>query len=221
MTTYFSYAPNGSSWTPMVAEPSDASRAAASKKRHGNVQHFVPQYSSTCSGSGAVSSGELSAGWQFISTPRDPKLHVPTLLEQHAYSLAVLHGPAITAHLPPSSSDDDGMSYCIDWARSDGIVIESPAAPGLPSLAISAAAAAEATASGADSALLSKYRKQLKHASSGSADRVDVVRKTMISTDAQARMCLRCGHITRRGLQHGSDIGWVHRFDILCVCGGS
>ncbi|KAJ1906734.1 hypothetical protein LPJ81_001187 [Coemansia sp. IMI 209127] len=218
VTTYSSYAPNSSPWTPMIAESSDTSRAAASRRRHGNVQHFVPQYSSTCSGIGAASGGELSSGWQFISTPRDPKLHVPTLLEQHAYSLAVLHGSAVRAHLPPSSSDDDGMSYCIDWARSDGIVIESPAAPGLPGLAISAA---EAAASGTDSALLSKYRKQLKHTSSGSADRVDVVRKTMLSTDAQARMCLRCGHITRRSLQNGADIGWVHRFDILCVCGGS
>ncbi|KAJ1769535.1 hypothetical protein LPJ74_003955 [Coemansia sp. RSA 1843] len=258
---------SSNSWTPPFVEANETTRAVASRKRHGNVQHFVPQYSSTWSGSGG--GDEMSSGWQFISTPRDPKLHVPTLLEQHAYSLAVLHykhvqrqnlhrsnssegsdhaksavAPFDTAPILSSNSDDDdGMSYCIDWARSDGIVIESPAQPGIHSLAISAAGASGpgATTSGygraqesANSdALLSKYRKQLKNASSSHADRVDVVRKTMLSTEAPVKMCLRCGHITRRSLGNtdvaaghtngvpGSDISWVHRFDILCVCGGS
>ncbi|KAJ2536766.1 hypothetical protein EV175_006778, partial [Coemansia sp. RSA 1933] len=77
-------APSGSPWAPIAVEPSEAGRGVASRKRHGNVQHFVPQHSSICSRAGSSSNGELSSGWQFISTPRDPKLHVPTLLEQHA-----------------------------------------------------------------------------------------------------------------------------------------
>ncbi|KAJ2537446.1 hypothetical protein EV175_006723, partial [Coemansia sp. RSA 1933] len=130
-----------------------------------------------------------------------------------------------------NAEDNDGMSYCIDWARSDGIVIDSPAAPRLPGLAMSAGAGRGQEGVCLD-ALLSKYRRQLKQASSSYADRVDVVRKTMLPMEAPAKMCLRCGHITRRSALQDSDggsagepgrgdIGWVHRFDILCVCGGS
>ncbi|KAJ2610162.1 hypothetical protein EV177_004113, partial [Coemansia sp. RSA 1804] len=261
------------SWTPAFGGANEMSRAVASRKRHGNVQHFVPQYSGAISG--IDSSDELSSGWQFISTPRDSKLHVPTLLEQHAYSLAVLYCKHVQQRQDQSESreggydrsgvvasesaallfpndDEDSMSYCIDWARSDGIVIESPAIQGIPGLAMSTAGSASSAlrADGAgigpsdcrsgaqedmfSDALLSKYRQQLKHASSDHADRVDVVRKTMLAANAPTKLCLRCGHITRRGSSgtesnrgngpddlSASSVGWVHRFDILCVCGGS
>ncbi|KAJ2676169.1 hypothetical protein GGI25_003675 [Coemansia spiralis] len=271
-------------WTPSTGGSNGISRTLASRKRHGNVQHFVPQYPSTSS-TEIDCNEELSSGWQFISTPRDPKLHIPTLLAQHAYSLAVLHhrntqeqrkqaesttdssenkdgsfvepllpGPAALTH-PINGEEDEGMSYCIDWSRSDGIVIEGSIVSGLSCL-IPSSSGYEQEGVHSD-ALLSKYRKQLKHASGGCADRVDVIQKTMLPADIPTKMCLRCGHITRKAIatannvnilesrqgielhqpgdvfasgtsnlsssetKRAFDIGWVHRFDILCVCGGS
>ncbi|KAJ2342775.1 hypothetical protein GGF43_005851, partial [Coemansia sp. RSA 2618] len=207
------------------------SHALASRRRNGNTQHFVPHYSST-----SLQSGELSSGWQFISTPRDPKLHIPTLLAQHAFSLAVLRqkrgrqSPAYS--VGPGNvidGDDDGMSYCIDWSRSEGMVIESSISPGLSSMA----AAENPTGAELPGGLASRYCKLLGRRSNGSVDRVDVVQKTMLPLDAPVRMCLRCGHATRKpaaaalggelgGPQpDGSNIGWIRRFDILCICGGS
>ncbi|KAJ2478514.1 hypothetical protein IWW56_003664 [Coemansia sp. RSA 2131] len=198
------------------------SHALASKRRNGNSQHFVPHYSSA-----TLQPGELSSGWQFISTPRDPKMHIPTLLAQHTFSLAVLRqkrgrqSPAYSANLS-DSSDDDGMSYCIDWSRSEGMVIESSIAPGLSSM-VSAddCAGAEPLTS-----LASRYCKLLGRRTGRSIDHVDVIQKTMLPVDAPVRMCLRCGHATRKPLTSslqpgGGDIGWIRRFEILCICGGS
>ncbi|KAJ1885436.1 hypothetical protein LPJ66_010119, partial [Kickxella alabastrina] len=79
-------------WPPPGAAPGFGLGSASGSA---SAQHFVPHYSSVASAwattAGASASEELSSGWQFISTPRDPKLHIPTLLGQHAYSLAVLH----------------------------------------------------------------------------------------------------------------------------------
>ncbi|KAJ2509926.1 hypothetical protein GGI11_005690, partial [Coemansia sp. RSA 2049] len=156
-------ASSSNSWTPAFGGANEMSRTVASRKRHGNMQHFVPQYSGAISGIDC--SDELSSGWQFISTPRDSKLHVPTLLEQHAYSLAVLYCKHVQQRQDQSESreggydrngvvasesaallfpndDEDSMSYCIDWARSDGIVIESPAIQGIPGLTMSTAGSA-------------------------------------------------------------------------------
>ncbi|KAJ2448622.1 hypothetical protein EV183_005340 [Coemansia sp. RSA 2336] len=196
------------------------------------IQHFVPHYSNT-SRQDDRSSKEQNSGWQFISTPRDPKLHIPTLLAQHAFSLAVLSRKQ-DHHLDGldhrHDSEDDGMSYCIDWSRSQGMVIESPAASGPSSTAFGTLA----TASGATQP--SSYCKTLGgRASYGGAirgnDRIDVVQKTALPAGAAVKMCLRCGHAARRSPsaadrsasrdEHSSSgIEWIRRFDILCVCGG-
>ncbi|KAJ2779905.1 hypothetical protein GGI15_003730 [Coemansia interrupta] len=178
-------------------------------------QHFVPHYSSVAS---PWSAGELSSGWQFISTPRDPKLHVPTLLAQHAFSLAVLRRrrAAAAMHTAADADDDaedggdnnaDGMAYCIDWSRADAIVVQPPPPP----------AAAAAAAAPDDAAALGP---RLLHAA---ADAVDVIQKTMLPADAPCRTCLRCGQSTRQNPPPGdgnADAGWISRFDLVCICGG-
>ncbi|KAJ2849050.1 hypothetical protein IWW36_002906, partial [Coemansia brasiliensis] len=113
-------------------------------RRPGGAQHFVPHYSNP-SRQNEHSSKEQNSGWQFISTPRDPKLHIPTLLAQHAFSLAVLSQKR-GYHLDNSNSkngnEDDSMSYCIDWSRSQGMVIESPTISGPSSTALGSLATA-------------------------------------------------------------------------------
>ncbi|KAJ2908130.1 hypothetical protein GGI21_003194, partial [Coemansia aciculifera] len=84
-------ASSGYSWTMQTHSGSESRQALASQRRHGGVQHFVPHYYSSINASttrGAKDDEGPGSGWQFISTPRDPKLHIPTLLAQHAYSLA-------------------------------------------------------------------------------------------------------------------------------------
>ncbi|KAJ2225436.1 hypothetical protein EV180_003404 [Coemansia sp. RSA 518] len=60
--------------------------------------------------------------------------------------------------------------------------------------------------------------------SADSNDRVDVIQKTMLPVDAPVHTCICCGHATRKpltsSLQPGGDIGWIRRFEILCICGG-
>ncbi|KAJ2156728.1 hypothetical protein GGF46_004997 [Coemansia sp. RSA 552] len=199
----------------------DPSGSVLGRRPPGNVQHFVPHYSST---QNTRSGGEPGSGWQFISTPRDPKLHIPTLLAQHAFSLAVLN----RRQQPPdatASGDDQDMAYCIDWSRSEGIVIEGTATPGL--------SAAAPDSNDQQSSRSSGYCRLLVRKSGKGTDRVDVVQKTMLPTDAPVKMCLRCGHVTRLGptpdaaagprdpAALADDIGWIRRFDILCICGGS
>ncbi|KAJ2730305.1 hypothetical protein IW152_005340 [Coemansia sp. BCRC 34962] len=244
--------------------------ALAFQRRHGNVQHFVPHYSNASS-MGAKCKEELSSGWQFISTPRDSKLHIPTLLAQHAYSLAALRQKhkqrqAVRDHGNEGESDmashEEDMSYCIDWSRSDGVVVESAVPSGISSLAATAINMAD-TSSDVDTSPMAalafgRHQKQLEYISNGNADRVDVVQKTMLSIEASVKMCLRCGHVTRResdsAKRHESTavaaeaaallgldvsqgrrsdgrltsvgntdrtIGWIGRFDLNCVCGGS
>ncbi|KAJ2720450.1 hypothetical protein GGI07_004596 [Coemansia sp. Benny D115] len=238
-------------------------RNALTIGRHGAAQHFVPHYSNVAASSWATAGKnkgkEMSSGWQFISTPRDPKLHIPTLLAQHAYSLAVLYhkrnqakrhqldggseeqqqqqparqtsegGQENQAATVSSSSSDEcedlvdldqnGMSYCIDWSRSEGVVIESSSMQPLPGISTSQAADSTAERQNVDSSG-GYFARTL---SGTSVDRVDVVQKTLLPVDAPARMCLRCGHATRKTPVAGSkdDVAWIHRYDILCVCGGS
>ncbi|KAJ2485782.1 hypothetical protein EV174_001512 [Coemansia sp. RSA 2320] len=254
---------SGYSWTRQSIGSSDAGQAHAFRKRTGNAQHFAPHYPNA-SLLGTSGDEQLSSGWQFISTPRDPTLHIPTLLAQHAYSLAVLHqkrlqqrqaqnDPANCAHNGGDNDDDcdGGVSYCIDWSRSDGIVVESSPSSGLSSLAVSAVGG-HAASNGMDTGSLAahsfgRHQKQLEYMSNGSVDRVDVVQKIMLPSDARVKMCLRCGHVTRRetvsintgkqcagqdlaqsdgsgqtlGSATVSPIGWIGRFGITCVCGGS
>ncbi|KAJ2649433.1 hypothetical protein IWW40_003104 [Coemansia sp. RSA 1250] len=201
-----------------------------SARHPAGAQHFVPHYSNTSQQDGH-GSNEQNSGWQFISTPRDPKLHIPTLLAQHAFSLAVLSRKQNGLD-SKNDSEDDGMSYCIDWSRSQGMVIESPAISGPSSMAFGTLAAASSGTQ--PSSLVSSYCKTLGGgASTGGtirgSDRIDVVQKTALPAGAAVKMCLRCGHATRRPLadrpasigEHSSgDIEWIRRFDILCVCGG-
>ncbi|KAJ2871661.1 hypothetical protein GGH93_004643 [Coemansia aciculifera] len=266
---------SGYSWTLQSHGGGQSRQALAFQRRHGNVQHFVPHYSNASS-MGTKCKEELSSGWQFISTPRDSKLHIPTLLAQHAYSLAALHqkrrqrqamrdqgseGDSGASGESDVASHDEDMSYCIDWSRSDGVVVESSAPSGISSLAATAINMADATNDADTSPMaalaLGRHQKQLEYISNGSADRVDVVQKTMLSNEAPVKMCLRCGHVTRResvstnthdgaaaieaaalfGLDVGqgrrtdgrrtsvtttsSGIGWIGRFNLNCVCGGS
>ncbi|KAJ2701188.1 hypothetical protein H4218_001611 [Coemansia sp. IMI 209128] len=259
---------SGYSWT-LHGRGRPSRQALALQRRHGNVQHFVPHYSNASS-VGAKCKEELSSGWQFISTPRDSKLHIPTLLAQHAYSLAALrqkHGQrqAVRDHGNEGESDvashEEDMSYCIDWSRSDGVVVESSAPSGISNLAATAINMADASSDADTSPMAAlafgRHQKQLEYISNGNADRVDVVQKTMLSIEAPVKMCLRCGHVTRReplsakahestavaveaaallGLDVGQGrrdgrlasaadadraIGWIGRFDLNCVCGGS
>ncbi|KAJ2077329.1 hypothetical protein H4R24_005194 [Coemansia sp. RSA 988] len=144
-----------------------------------DAQHVVPHY--------AVAPRD--AGWLFVSSPRSPRLHAPTLLARHALALAALHPPPAT------------MAYCIDWARAAGIVITRSAT--LP---------ADTFTSVAPLGLRATY----------GVDHVDVVQKTLLPADAPAKMCLRCGHATRRSSAASPDAAeWVRRFNVLCVCGGS
>ncbi|KAJ2660288.1 hypothetical protein IW148_003887 [Coemansia sp. RSA 1199] len=59
--------------------------------------------------------------------------------------------------------------------------------------------------------------------SADSNDHVDVIQKTMLPVDAPVRLCLCWGHATRKPLTSslqpgGGDIGWIHQFEILCIC---
>ncbi|KAJ2891141.1 hypothetical protein IWW38_003750, partial [Coemansia aciculifera] len=171
-------------------------------------------------------------------------LHIPTLLAQHAYSLAVLHlrrrqGQTARDQTngedqggeeeEPVGHDEDNMSYCIDWSRSDGVVVESSAPSGISSLAATALDIADAESSPTMTALaLGRHQKQLEYITNGSADRVDVVQKTMLPIEAPVKMCLGCGHVTRRELASAraseastGHTGWIGRFSLTCVCGGS
>ncbi|KAJ1946377.1 DNA polymerase alpha accessory factor Mcl1, partial [Kickxella alabastrina] len=116
-------------WPPPGAAPGFA---LASASGSASAQHFVPHYSSVASAwaatAGAGASEELSSGWQFISTPRDPKLHIPTLLGQHAYSLAVLHQKRTRAPAAVGgggggggkSGDDDDNDDIMDGGEATG-----------------------------------------------------------------------------------------------------
>ncbi|PIA17515.1 hypothetical protein COEREDRAFT_14639 [Coemansia reversa NRRL 1564] len=147
--------------------PSPSPRAALR-----DALHVVPHY--------AVAPRD--AGWLFVSSPRNPRLHAPALLARHTLALAALHPPP-------------AMAYCIDWARAAGVVISS--SPALPTA-------------------LPRLR------AAYGVDHVDVVQKTLLPVDAPAKMCLRCGHATRRPSVAAPDAAeWVCRFDVLCVCGGS
>ncbi|KAJ1735319.1 hypothetical protein LPJ61_000605, partial [Coemansia biformis] len=251
-------------------------RAPAARGRHAGVQHFVPHYSSTTAQSPGGGGGELGTGWQFVSMSQYPKLHIPTLLAQHACSLAVLSQKR-SSQQPgadgPSNANGDGASasgdvaYCIDWSRSEGIVVESTLASGLSGIAAAAVAAA-AAATAAEAPAENRNGGACYPGGQGrptgpsmacSVGRVDVIQKTMLPADAPVKMCLRCGHLTRRALVstspssravasadgHGEgwgggsafgvcspslahsnaaqpgDIGWIRRFSVLCVCGGS
>ncbi|KAJ2234343.1 hypothetical protein GGI13_008690 [Coemansia sp. RSA 455] len=100
------------------------------------------------------------------------------------------------------TTHDEDMSYCIDWSRSDGMVVESSAPSGISSLAATAINMADASSDADTSPMtalaLGRHQEQLEYMSNGSADRVDVVQKTMLSNEAPVKMCLRCGHVTRR-----------------------
>ncbi|KAJ2691307.1 hypothetical protein H4R19_006378 [Coemansia spiralis] len=116
------------------------------------------------------------------------------------------------------------MAYYIDWSRSEGIVIESTLASGLSGVAAAAAAAVAAAAAAATAAPQGGYSKSARPSVSLGVDRVDVVQKTMLPADAPVKMCLRCGHLTRRTPADTSgpgEIAWIRRFGVLCVCGGS
>lgn len=158
----------------------------------GSVQHFVPHYSSISLSNRDSKEKKLSSGWQFISTSRDPKLHIPTLLGQHAYSLALMNRNSRTEG---EGEDVNGMTYCIDWSRSNGMAVEEECSVA--------------------------HRQSTKTNLVGCANRVDVVQKTMLPADVPVKMCLRCGHVTRQQQPNGNSIGWIHRFDTVCICGGS
>ncbi|KAJ1953573.1 hypothetical protein EC988_002913, partial [Linderina pennispora] len=219
-----SVATHSPAMTPRTGSLSIASEPVM-RRSGGRVQHFVPHYSSTAP-------EERSSGWQFVSTPRDPTLHIPTLLAQHAFSLA-------------SQTVDEPFAYCIDWSRSEGMVVEVASTPGL-----AGQIAAEMGLEN-DRPVHSGVLRQNALPQATGADQVDVVQKTLLPANAPVKMCLRCGHITRRvheddlpepvaplaaavmGLHpHGAalsdnakpgqaEVGWIRRFDILCVCGGS
>ncbi|KAJ2768073.1 hypothetical protein IWQ57_003688 [Coemansia nantahalensis] len=216
--------------TPSVASASLAPRGfgpdpAGDRPRQAGAQHFVPHYSSVAvPGSG----GEAGAGWQFVSMPQCPKLHIPTLLAQHACSLAVLAhkrraqqpGPA---REPVATGDCSGrgMAYCIDWSRSEGVVIESTLASGLSGVAAAAAAAVAAAAAATPEA---GHGKLARPSDAPGVDGMDVVQKTMLPAGAPVKLCLRCGHLARRVAADAggpNDVMWIRRFDVLCVCGGS
>ncbi|KAJ2778219.1 hypothetical protein H4R18_004743 [Coemansia javaensis] len=196
----------------------------------GGAQHYVPRYSRVAA-QGPRGDGTPGMGWQFVSTPHHPKLHVPTLLAQHACSLAVM-GQGRREQQPGDPAAGD-MAYCIDWPRSEGIVIESSLASGPSGAAAAAAAAAVAAAAAADAVASGASRLTTAFAGSAmrsmprSVDRVDVIRKTMLPAGTPAKMCLRCGHLARRApadateATEAGDRRWTRRFDILCVCGGS
>ncbi|KAJ1820007.1 hypothetical protein LPJ75_001050 [Coemansia sp. RSA 2598] len=215
-------------WGPSALVPGQSS----AKGRNCAAQHFVPHYSSVASTWADGSTGdELSSGWQFISTPRDPKLHIPTLLAQHAFSLAVLHQRRESAQqsqhpdLDPDYSYhcNNGMSYCIDWSRSDGIVVEPAAPAGICGSAPSSAVDTAAPLECGDDAGTSRRRAQ-PALSASIADSVDVIQKTMLAADSPTRLCVRCGHVTRRPRQSSSgdqEVGWIGRFNLMCICGGS
>ncbi|KAJ2699296.1 hypothetical protein FB645_005357 [Coemansia sp. IMI 203386] len=202
-------------WTPSALTSGRCGAAA---------QHFVPHYSSVASTWADGARGdELSSGWQFISTPRDPKLHIPTLLAQHAFSLAVLLHRRESALPDPEAAADhacESMSYCIDWSRSDGVVVDPATSP--------ASMCAAASLSTADAAAPAHSRAHVT-LSASIGDSVDVIQKTMLAADSPIRMCLRCGHATRRPqLPNGSsssnsdqEVGWIGRFNLMCICGGS
>ncbi|KAJ2396251.1 hypothetical protein GGI05_001208, partial [Coemansia sp. RSA 2603] len=200
--------------------------ACASPPAANAAQHFVPHYSSVAS---PWSAGELSSGWQFISTPRDPRLHVPTLLAQQAFSLAVLRRRRAAAMDTDVDDDDgadaddggenaDGMAYCIDWSRADAIVVQPQSPP--PPPAAASPSGPDAAPAVPDNAAVGP---RLLHAA---ADAVDVIQKTMLPADVPFRTCLRCGHSTRQKQLHedgdgAPDDGWISRFDLVCICGGS
>ncbi|KAJ2610980.1 hypothetical protein H4S08_003374 [Coemansia sp. RSA 1365] len=141
----------------------------------------------------AASRDALHVVPHYAVAPRDAGwLFVSSPRNQH------LHAPALLARHALALGalhPPPTMAYCIDWARAAGVVISrSPALPtALPRL----------------------------RAAYG-VDHVDVVQKTLLPVDAPAKMCLRCGHATRRPSAAAPDAAeWVRRFDVLCVCGGS
>ncbi|KAJ1644701.1 hypothetical protein LPJ64_003655 [Coemansia asiatica] len=212
-------------WNPSAVALGSSSSSSA-KGRNCAAQHFVPHYSSVASTWADGRKGEeLSSGWQFISTPRDPKLHIPTLLAQHAFSLAVLHQRHLDAlkspQLEPDSDHSDlaaeTMSYCIDWSRSEGVVVE-------PTASAAICSAASLPTAGADAASGGQRLVQVTTLSASTVDSVDVIQKTMLAADSPTKICLRCGHATRKIHLSSSDnqeIGWISRFNMMCICGGS